>query len=115
MKLDLDLSGPNGKMWDLTMRYYRLPEPYAWEVGSAALSLSSYIENIVGGAAADDKAYIVTFKVVTEGSEPKGAEQAVTADRLLYSQAIAIQDAGIKLLERLQQSAHMEIASGQRE
>ena len=117
MKISLDLDGPHGKMWELAMTYHKLPEVYAWEIASVAVALASYIEHTVGGATDEAAAYSVAFHCVPEGAEPKlpeGVKGQVKADRLLYSQAVAIQDAGIQLLEKLQQSAHMEIASGQR-
>lgn len=117
MKITLDLSGPHGKMWDLAMNYYNLPEIYAWEIAAKAIALASYIENTVGGASDGTATYSVALHCVVDGKEPKlpeGVKGQVKADRLLYSQVVAIQDAGVAMLADLQKSAHMEIASGQR-
>ena len=110
MKVSIDLQGPNGKMWELDMQYHRLPEAYAWEVGGAASSYASYIENLQGTAS--DKAYSVSFRFQAEGGGPKGQAKA---DRLSYSQAVGIQEAGLQLLQKLLIGANMEIASGQRQ
>lgn len=117
MKITLDLSGPDGKMWDLAMTYYNLPEIYAWEIAAKASALASYIENMVGQSTDAEAIYSVALHCVLDGKEPKlpeGVKGQVKADRLLYSQAVAIQDAGVAMLADLQKSAHMEIASGQR-
>lgn len=117
MKLSLELTGPAGKMWDNVSTYYNLPEIYAWEIASVAVALASYIENTAGNATGDEKAYTVSFKVQAEGKEPKLPENVphtVKAEHLLYSQAVDIQDQGLALLLKLQQSAHMEIKSGLR-
>ena len=121
MKVSIDLSGPNGRMWELDMKYSRLPPEYAAEIASCARSYAHYIENLPGGAGAGP-AYSVEFKYEADGEELAGVA-APMADvfkgkaakkGLLYSQAVQVQDAGIELLSKLQQGAHMEIKSGQR-
>lgn len=119
MKLSLDLRGPNGRMWDLEMSYHNLPPEYVMEVVSTARAYANYISTLAGGAASGDKKYSVKFSYGAE-AQPKTTPFSdimkgdAEADNLLYSQAVAIQDAGIELLQKLQAGAHMEIASGQR-
>jgi len=122
MKLTLELSGPHGKMWDLDMKYHKLPPEYAMEIASVARSYVSYIAGIAGGASSEDPSYEVKFKFDAEEAGPKKVPAefgdlysgSANADNLLYSQAVEIQDAGIELLKKLQDGAHMEIKSGQR-
>lgn len=117
MKITLDLSGPHGKMWDLAMNYYNLSEIYAWEIAAKAIALASYIESTVGQGDDGTASYSVAFHCVVDGKEPKlpeGVKGQVKADRLLYSQAVAIQGAGVAMLADLVKSAEMEIKSGLR-
>lgn len=134
MKVDLVLSGPEGQMWDFTMNYHRLPAHYAMEMATLAASYASLIDNSPGSATTGDKMYSVEFKVTgpdvpevpkppatgtpapSTGESVGGQKGGIVAkaERLLYSQAVALQDAGIKLLGQLQEGAHNEIKSGQR-
>lgn len=122
MKVSIDLSGPDGKMWELDMRYHRLPPAYAAEIATVAQSYAFYIENLAGQAGTQTPAYTVAFKYDAEGEEMAGVSApmasvfkgAARKDNLLYSQAVQVQDAGIELLQKLQTGAHMEIKSGQR-
>lgn len=121
MKVSIDLSGPNGKMWELDMKYSRLPPEYAAEIAAVARSYAAYIENAPAGAG-QGPSYSVAFKYEAEGEELEGVaapmaavfKGAASRRGLLYSQAIEVQDAGIALLTQLQQGAHREIRSGQR-
>jgi hypothetical protein len=122
VKVSIDLSGPNGKMWELDMRYHRLPANYAAEVATVASSYAYYIENLAGEAGTATPAYSVAFKYEAEGDELEGLsgepaklyKGSARKGNLLYSQAVQVQDAGIELLQKLQTGAHMEIKSGQR-
>lgn len=122
MKVSIDLNGPNGKMWELDMKYHMLPPAYVMEIATVGQSYAFYIENLPGGAGAQTPAYSVTFTYEAEGEELQGlsgemlkvVKGKATAKNLLYSQAVQVQDAGIELLQKLQQGAHMEIKSGQR-
>ena len=99
------------------MTYHKLPEVYAWEIASTAVALAGSSSTRWAGRRTRRRRIASRSTASREGVEPKlpeGVKGQVKADRLLYSQAVAIQDAGIQLLEKLQQSAHMEIASGQR-
>lgn len=121
MKVSIDLSGPNGKMWELDMKYHSLPPEYAAEIASVAKSYASFIDNLAAGGG-QGPSYAVVFKYEAEGDELAGVSAPMAAifkgggqrKGLLYSQAVEVQDAGIKLLEQLQQGAHREIKSGQR-
>lgn len=114
MKATMELSGPNGKMWRQVNEYDNLPEAYAWDVGSAAAALGSFVENMQGKAGQGDKGYTITFRADPDG--PGGVKPVnVKADRLQYSQAVECQKAGLKMLEKLLLSAEMEIQSGQRQ
>lgn len=121
MKVSIDLTGPNGKMWELDMRYQRLPPEYVAEIASVARSYAAYIENTPAGAG-QGPSYSVAFKYEAEGEELEGVAAPMAAvfkgsaarRGLLYSQAVEVQDAGIALLTQLQQGAHREIKSGQR-
>jgi hypothetical protein len=124
MKISLELSGPAGKMWTLEMRYHALPPEYLLEIASTCRSYLTYITNTPGGAASGDRQYTIEFAYQADERGPKAAVPpeyaalftgAAEAEHLLYSQAVAIQDAGIELLQKLQQGAHMEITSGQRQ
>ena len=124
MKVSMDLTGPGGKMWELDMRYHRLPPEYVAEIAAVAQSYAVYIKNLPGAAGSSEPSYSMTFRYEAEGDELQGISEptlsiyrpreAFRAVRLLYSQAIEVQDAGIKLLEQLQAGAHREIKSGQR-
>jgi hypothetical protein len=117
MKITMEVTGPKGKFWDNTSSYYQLPEIYAWEIAAKAILLASAVENTVGQASEGDPAYTLSFHVVMEGSEPKlpsGTKGQVKADRLLYSQVVALQDMGIEMLADLQKGAHAEIKAGLR-
>jgi hypothetical protein len=97
VKIDLNLSGPKGNMWDNAITYHNLGDVYSMEVGAAVLNLASYIENITGGAGDSEPSYTFSLKCVGEVNEPKAATKSVKADRLLYSQALDIQMAGAQL------------------
>ena len=123
MKVSIDLAGPNGKMWELDMKYHNLPAPYVMEIAAVAQSYAFYIENLPGNAGSQTPAYSVMFKCEAEGEELTGLSgealavakgRPVRKQNLLYSQAIEVQDAGILLLQQLQAGAHREIKSGQR-
>ena len=124
MKVSIDLTGPAGKMWELDMKYQNLPPEYVSEIAAVAQSYGVFIKNLPGGAASQEPAYSVVFRYEAEGEELKGVAEPMLsvfkpkepfrATRLLYSQAIQVQDAGILLLQQLQAGAHREIASGQR-
>jgi hypothetical protein len=114
VKIDLNLSGPKGNMWDDVITYHNLGDVYSMEIGAAVLNLASYIENITGGATDSEPSYTFTLKSVVEDAEPKAAAKSVKADRLLYSQALAIQRAGNQIQLRLIESGEMEVASGLR-
>lgn len=124
MKVSIDLTGPNGKMWELDMQYHKLPPEYVAEIAAVAQSYAVYIKNLPGQAGSQEPSYAVSFKYEAEGEELKGVaepllsvykpKEAFRAVRLLYSQAIEVQDAGIALLTQLQAGAHREIKSGQR-
>ena len=111
MKVSLDVRGPdNSKFWNFDMEYHDLPEAYVGEVAGAASALASYVKNIKGNAG-QLKAYSAKFKYQAEG---RGAKGEAEATQLLYSQMVAIQKAGLQLMEKLLLGADMEIASGQR-
>jgi hypothetical protein len=117
MKITMEVTGPKGKFWDNASSYYHLPEIYAWEIAAKAALLASAVENTVGQASGDDPAYTLSFHVVMDGSEPKlpaGVKGQVKADRLQYSQVVALQDMGLELLADLQKGAHAEITAGLR-
>lgn len=122
MKVSLDLQGPNGKMWELDMKYHNLPAAYVMEIVAVAQSYAFYIENTGGEAGTSQPSYSVSFSCEAEGEELQGlsgeaakvAKSKSTAKNLAYSQAIGLQDAGIALLQQLQAGAHREIKSGQR-
>lgn len=121
MKVSLDIAGPQGKMWDFDMNYHRLPLEYATQIGLTARSFASYIEHLAGGANQGDKAYVVRFKYEADGDAVRAAGEvggllkgSATSRSLLYSEAVGVQDAGIKLLQDLLEGARMEIASGER-
>jgi hypothetical protein len=122
MKVDMDLSGPSGKMWEFHMKYHNLPVEYAMEIASTARALMNLVKTTGGGAAQGDRTYEVKFSYDADEATPKAIPPDVSelfkgsahAKNLLYSQAVEIQDAGVTLLQKLQQSAHMEIQSGQR-
>jgi hypothetical protein len=122
MKVSIDLNGPDGKMWELDMKYHRLPANYAMEVATVAQSYGFYIDNLAGQGGTQTPSYSVTFRYEAEGEELQGVTGEYAKllkgthrkDNLLYSQAVGVQDAGIELLMKLQTGAHMEIKSGQR-
>jgi hypothetical protein len=109
MKVKLEITksgerGPAGKFWDFEMNYYNLPEVYEGEIKGAASAFAAFIKNTKGGAG-----QLKAYKAEFEYDGGKGE-----ADQLLYSQAVAMQEAGIQLMEKLLLGAKMEIASGQR-
>lgn len=122
MKVSMDLHGPSGKMWEFDMTYHRLPPEYVSEIAAVAKSFEYYVENMQGSAGSASPAYTVTFKFQAEGEELEGISGKAAGTykgqaakkNLLYSQAVGLQDAGLKLLEQLQAGAHREIVSGQR-
>jgi hypothetical protein len=122
MKVSIDLSGPNGKMWELDMKYHNLPANYAMEIAAVAQSYGFYIDNMAGEGGTQTPSYSVAFKYEAEGAETQGVSGEFAKvlkgshkkENLLYSQAVQVQDAGIELLQKLQTGAHMEIKSGQR-
>lgn len=122
MKVSMDLTGPGGKMWEFDMTYYKLPPEYVAEIAAVAKSFEYFISNLPGEAASGAPSYGVTFAYKAEGDELDGIsgkaadtyKGAAAKKNLLYSQAVGLQDAGIKLMEQLQAGAHREIASGQR-
>jgi hypothetical protein len=116
MKVSFDVTkSGGGKYFEFALEYHDLPEPYVWDIASKATAFSKAVENTKGKGGGEsrgrggDKTYTVTFKW---GGEAQRGE--AKADGLQYSDMVRLQDAGIDLLKQLLQSAHLEIASGQR-
>jgi hypothetical protein len=133
MRVDMELrhgdeaskgKGKAGLMWELHMKYYALPVPYALEIVGLAASLANFVSLCAGGAASGDLSYVVTFSYDADESSPKGLSPGsdlaklfkgeAEATGLLYSQALELQGAGIQLLERLHESGLVEVKAGQR-
>jgi len=109
MKVSFDVKKQGGgKYFNFDLEYHDLPEPYVWDIASKATAFSKAVEN-TKSKGAGQKTYTVTFK--WGGDKQRGEAKA---DNLSYSEMVGLQDAGIELLKQLMQSAHLEIASGQR-
>src|SRR5262245_25885246 len=122
MELKAKLSGPQGDMWGFSMYYKNLPPEYVLEIAGAARAYYNLLKNTAGGSGGNDRQYTFEFEYDAKESAPKSLppdyselfKGKVKNDDLLYSQAADVQNAGIRLLQRLMEGAEMEIKSGQR-
>jgi hypothetical protein len=143
MTVQMTLFGPRGKMWDQTSEYLKLPPRYLFEVASVCGSLLSYIRGLgatgrvgdgptdwTGGppdaelpspepaAAPPGLEYSVEFRYACSLELPPPFHDLFNAEvgvpYLRFSQAVAAWRAGVGALNRLVESAEIEIAAGQR-
>lgn len=126
MKVEMVIEGTapreNNFYWDFTMNYgkqgTKLNPVYAVQIADLGSTYAAFINNKAGGAASGDPTYSAKFKItgadVPETFAAGGKGIAGEANDLLYSDAVAIQNDGIKLLAQLNVFAEYEIKAGKR-
>lgn len=138
LSMRMDLYGPRGRMWGFTQDYENLPPAYLFEITTLCRSYLEYLRGLattgraaheaeqptarVGGAQTGQLPvgleYRIDFKFQSDVLLPPPFDELfegeVGVPYLMYSVAVKAQKAGVQLLNRLLESAEIEIASGQR-
>ena len=121
MRIEFSVYGPepNRKACGFTLEQNDLPPEHLVEMAAVSRSFAEFIRNKSGTAAGNDEKYRVVFEYDARQQFALPTQLAptfknkATQDELKFSERVAIEDAGLKLLADLQLGAHREIASGQ--
>ena len=111
--------------WDDTMNYGRpnstkkMNPIYAVQIADLASNYAGLVSKTAGSAAAGDPTYKYSFKLTgpdLPDAYKAGGKLKVEGEAgdLLYSEGVALQNAGIKLLAQLNVFAEYEIKAGKR-
>lgn len=130
LTMRMDLYGPKGRMWGFTQDYENLPPRYLFEITTLCGSYLEYLRGLAttGKAQHDATApgqslpagleYRIDFKYQSDILLPPPFDDLFSGEvgvpYLMYSVAVQAQKAGVALLNRLLESAEIEIKAGQR-